>query len=182
MFLRYRKYIQLKKVTWPALLYVAVSSASIIFSTKVNQEMMKKVFGVFLILLSVYYLFCGKGGGKELNPLISVIFIAVSGACDGLFGIGGPLMVIFFLGQPHSKEEYLGTIQAVFLTNLVYGTAMRVFNRILTVGHLPYIGIGMICIIIGLKVANRIVERLDGEKIKKTTYVAIGISGILNMM
>lgn len=182
MFLRYRKYIRIKNVIWPAVLYVAVSSVSIVFSTKVNQAVMKKVFGVFLILLSVYYLFFNKSQEKELNPLVSVIFIAVSGTCDGLFGIGGPLMVLFFLGQTHSKEEYLGSIQAVFLANLVYGTMMRMFNQILTFHHLPFIGIGMLCIVMGFAIANRIVDRLDGEKIKKITYVVIGISGILNVI
>ncbi len=182
MFWRYRKYIELKKVLWPAILYVAVSGISIVFSTMVNQAVMKKVFGVFLILLSAYYLFFNKAQEKELNLLVSVIFIAVSGACDGLFGIGGPLMVLFFLGQTHSKEEYLGSIQAVFLVNLVYGTMMRMFNHILTPWHLPYIGIGMACILAGLMIANKIVDRMDGEKIKKITYVVIGISGILNVI
>ena len=178
---RYRKHIQIKKVIWPAVLYVAVSSISIVFSTMVNQAMMKKVFGVFLIILSVYYLFLNKGQEKELSLPISVIFIAVSGACDGLFGIGGPLMVLFFLGQTHSKEEYLGSIQAVFLVNLIYGTMMRVFNHILTPWHLSYIITGMICIVFGMMIANKIVDRLDGEKIKKITYVVIGISGITNL-
>lgn len=182
MFWRYRKHIEIKKVIWPAVLYVAVSSISIIFSTMVNQAVMKKVFGVFLILLSAYYLFFNKSQTKELNILVSVVFIAVSGACDGLFGIGGPLMVLFFLGQTHSKKEYLGSIQAVFLVNLVYGTMMRMVNHILTPWHLSYIGVGMVCILVGLAAANRIVDRLDGEKIKKITYVVIGISGIMNIL
>lgn len=182
MFWRYRRYIQIQKVIWPAVLYVAVSSISIIFSAMVNQAMMKKVFGVFLILLSAYYLFFNKSREKERNLLVSVIFIGVSGACDGLFGIGGPLMVLFFLGQTHSKEEYLGSIQAVFLVNLVYGTMMRMVNHILTPWHLSYIGIGMVCILVGLAAANKIVDRLDGEKIKKITYVVIGISGIMNVI
>lgn len=91
-------------------------------------------------------------------------------------------MVLFFLGQTHSKEEYLGSIQTVFLVNLVYGTMMRMANHILTPWHLPYIGIGMACILVGLAAANKIVDRLDGEKIKKITYVVIGISGIMNVL
>ncbi|MCI8294390.1 MAG: sulfite exporter TauE/SafE family protein [Lachnospiraceae bacterium] len=182
MFLRYRGHIQVKKVIWPAVLYVAVSSLSIVFSTTVDQALMKKVFGVFLILLSVYYLFFDKKQEKELGLLVSILFIGISGACDGLFGIGGPLMVLYFLGQTHSKEEYLGSIQAVFLVNLIYGTIMRTANHILTLTHLPYIGVGMACILAGLLAANRIVDRLDGEKIKKITYVVIGLSGVMNLL
>lgn len=180
MFLRYRQYVRIKNVVWPAILYVGVSGISIVFSTMVNQAAMKKVFGVFLIILAAYYLFFNKNRDKELSLPTSIIFIAVSGVCDGLFGIGGPLMVLFFLSQTHSKEEYLGSIQAVFLVNLVYGTILRVYNRILTVEHVTYIGLGILCIMAGFWIANQIVERLDGEKIKKITYVVIGLSGIMN--
>lgn len=179
---RYRSYIQVKKVIWPAILYVAVSSISITFSTMVDQAVMKKVFGVFMILLSAYYLFLNKNQEKKLGLLTSMVFIAVSGACDGLFGIGGPLMVVYFLGQTSSKEEYLGSIQTMFLVNLVYGTFLRMYNHILTPLHLPYIGMGMVCILVGFVIANRIVDRLNGEKIKKITYVVIGISGALNVI
>ena len=148
----------------------------------VDQDAMKKVFGIFLVILSVYYLFFNKSQKKELGMAVSVIFIAISGVCDGLFGIGGPLMVLFFLSRTESKEEYLGSIQGVFLVNLIYGTMMRMMNHILTPVHLPYIATGMVCILTGLMFANKIVDRLDGEKIKKITYLVIGISGILNVL
>lgn len=91
-------------------------------------------------------------------------------------------MVLYYLGQTKSKEEYLGTIQALFTITVAYGTVMRVYNHILTPMHLPYIGIGMICIMAGLAIANKIVDRLDGEKIKKITYAVIGLCGILNIV
>ena len=59
---------------------------------------------------------------------------------------------------------------------------MRTANHILTLTHLPYIGVGMACILAGLLAANRIVDRLDGEKIKKITYVVIGLSGVMNLL
>lgn len=182
MVARYRKHIQIRKVLWPAILYMGSSGISIYFSAMVNQALMKKVFGVFLVLLSIYYLFLAVKQSKKPNFLLSVVFIAVSGVCDGLFGIGGPLMVLYYLSRTQTKEEYLGTIQALFLTNLVYGTILRIANHILTPLHLPYIGIGMIGIILGLAIANKIVDRADGEKIKRVTYVVIGISGILNLL
>lgn len=182
MALRYRNYVQAKKVLVPAVLYVVISGISIYFSTMVDQEAMKKALGVFLVILSVYYLFFNKKEAGTLSLPVSILFIAASGVCDGLFGIGGPLMVLYYLGQTKSKEEYLGTIQALFTITVAYGTVMRVYNHILTPMHLPYIGIGMICIMAGLAIANKIVDRLDGEKIKKITYAVIGLCGILNIV
>lgn len=180
MVLRYKTYIRIKKVVGPALLYIGTSGISIYFSTMVDQELMKRIFGIFLVLLAVYYLFFHKNQEQKLSLTVSIIFIAVSGICDGLFGIGGPLMVLYYLGQTDSREEYLGTIQALFLSNLIYGTGMRLYNHILTPSHLPYMGLGMVCILLGLALANRITDWLDGEKIRKLTYIVIGISGVLN--
>lgn len=179
---RYRKAVALRKVVAPVVLYMLVSGGSIYFSTMVNQGLMKKVFGVFLILLSAYYLFFNKSEGRKLSLPVKVLFIAVSGACDGLFGIGGPLMVIYYLSQTDSKEEYLGTIQTLFCINLICNSAFRVYNGILRIEHVPFIIIGSLCILGGFVVAGKIVDRLDGEKLKKITYVVIGVSGILNVV
>lgn len=96
--------MELKKVIWPAILYVTVSGISIAFSTTLNQAEMKKLFGIFLILLSVYYLFFNKNQ-KKLNFVVSVIFIAISGIRDGLLGMGGPLMVCSFWDRPAVKRN-----------------------------------------------------------------------------
>lgn len=177
----YRRHTRLGKVVFPAALYLLTSGVSIYFSTMVNQEMMKKIFGVFLVVLSGYYLFFNKGQDKKLGKALSWAFIIVSGVCDGLFGIGGPLMVIYYLGQSDSKEEYLGNIQTLFSINLVYGTGLRISNHILGAEHLPCVCVGILCILGGLTAARRMVDRLDGGKIRKVTYGVIGISGVLNM-
>jgi hypothetical protein len=146
-----------------------------------HSEVLKKIFGIFLIVLSLYYLFYNPKK-KNLSLFSSVCYIVISGICNGLFGIGGPLMVLFYLSQTDSKEEYFGTLQMVFFINLVYTTTLRTVNHILTIEHVPYIIIGTIFTLVGLFLANKIVNLLDAEKIKKFTYVVIGVSGILNLI
>lgn len=182
MTMRYRRHISFKKVIFPAMLYLCASGGSICFSTLADQTAMKKVFGVFLLILSVYYLFFPVRTDRKLGFVASVLFIVISGICDGLFGIGGPLMVIYFLSQTGSKKEYLGSIQALFLINLIWGTAVRLCSGILTVEHFLYIGMGMVCILAGLGVANKIADRLDGKKMEKAIYLVIGISGLINIV
>lgn len=182
MVITYRKHIRFEKIIPPAVLYIAVCSASIYCSTMFDQNVMKKVFGVFLLLLSVYYLFVQKNTDrKKLSLPVSVLCIVVSAVCDGLFGIGGPLMVLYFLAQTHNTHEYLGTIQTFFLINSVYNTVFRVINGILTVSHIAVIFTGVIGIVIGGMIGNRIVDKLDGIMVRKLTYIMIGISGLINL-
>lgn len=179
----YRKYIDFKKIVVPSLLYLTTCSITINYSTLFDQGLMKKVFGVFLLILCVYYLFFNKNTKQEkLSLPVSIFCIVVSAVCDGLFGIGGPLMVLYFMAQCKKTEEYLGTIQTFFLINCVYNTGFRVFKGILTTQHFIIIGLGMIAIVVGGLIANKIVKKLNSNIIRKLTYIMIGISGLLNIV
>lgn len=179
----YRKHVDIKKVILPSILYIIVCTTSMYFSTTINQNLMKKVFGIFLLMLAVYYLFINKNNDrKKLSLTVSLFCIIVSAACDGLFGVGGPLMVLYFLSTTHNTHQYLGTIQAFFTVNCFYNTCFRIYRGILLPEHLIYIIIGMISILIGGFIANKIVDKLDGVFIRKLTYIMIGISGLFNII
>lgn len=183
MVIRYRKEFNWKKAVVPYALYFIVCSLSINFSVGVDQELVKKVFGVFLIILSIYYLFFNKfDGSKKISIPVCIVFIIISAICDGMFGIGGPLMVLYFLSITTSSHEYLGTIQMFFLFNTVYNTCFRFVKGILVMEHMGYIAIGTVAIFLGLMIANRIVDKMNADILRKLTYVMIGVSGIINIL
>lgn len=183
MVIRYYEDIKISKVILPAILYMTVCSFAISFSTMVNQALLKKALGAFLVMLAIYYLFFNKSNdNKELSLLVKIGCIVISAVCDAFFGIGGPLMVLYYMSMTSSTREFLGTLQVFFLINATYNTILRFFKGILSITQLPLIGIGAIGIIAGVLVANKIVDKLDEQLIKKLTYVMIGISGIINLI
>lgn len=182
MVIRYRKHINFRKAILPTLLYTFMSAIAIHFSTGIDPAAMKRALGVFLILLSLYYVFVKRDGSKKLSLPVSILFIVFSGACDGLFSIGGPLMVIYYLGQTDSKEEYLGTTQFLFMTCLIYNLFARIRSGILLPEHLNIIILGVVFIVTGLFIANRFVGRIDSERLKKISYVGIGLAGVVNLL
>lgn len=181
MFWRYRKHVRPKKVILPIFFFAIGSFCSISFSTEVDQALMKKVMGVFLIVLSIYFLFFQKKKVEQVGIVTAVIFSVISGVCDGLFSIGGPLMVIVFLARSECKEEYLGNTQLHFFVTLVINCALRVHNGIVTTAHIPYIGIGILMILLGFLAANRIADRINGEQLRKIVYAAVGLAGVINL-
>lgn len=179
----YRKYIDVKMIVKPALLYMLTCSIAINYSNVIDQIVMKKIFGLFLIILSVYYLMINKQENSQtLKPYISIICVIISAICDGLFGIGGPLMVIYFMAKTTSTKEYLGSIQTFFLINGIYNTLFRIYKGIIGIDHFIVIVCGVIGISIGIFFANRLVDKLDAKLIKKITYIVIGISGLINIL
>lgn len=180
--IRYRKEISPKKLLPTALLYIVVSGIAIRFSSYLNPDLIKRIFGVFLILLSVYFLFISpSASGKKLSPAAVILCIVVSAVCDGLFGIGGPLMVLVVMGMTSSTREYLGSILFISTLTCLYGSAARFVEGILGVHQLPYMAVGIAAILAGAYVAGRIVDKLDAQLIRKITYGMIGVAGIINL-
>lgn len=182
MLLRYGKYVKLKKIALTTILYALGGFISINFSAGVDQALMKRIFGLFLIILSIYFLFIQKRGLRiQALPLVIIIAL-LSGVCDGLFAIGSPLMVILYLAMSESKEEYLANTQTTFFVTGLSNTLIRVSNGILTFEHVPYIAVGVVMIWVASFVASKISDRIDGEKLKRIAYYAIGLTGIINAL
>ena len=129
MVYRYRKHINLRKVILPLLLlYSTVATAAIRLAPYVDQALLKRCFGGFLILLALYHFFLhGKDHGKW-NIWVSAAAIIFSGVCSGLFAVGGPLMAVYYLANTDSKEEYLATIETLFLLNNIWSSYVRIRN------------------------------------------------------
>ena len=182
MLLTYRREVQWKKVLLPIVPYMVVCSAGISYSRLVDQALLKKLFGLFLIVLAAYYLFWSNGEKKPLNLPKTIVYVIVSALCDAFFGIGGPLMVLYYLNKTDSSKEYLGTIAAFFLCNGVYNTIYRIACGILTAEQLPLLPVGITAILVGVTAAHRLVDRLNDALLKKITYIMIGVSGVFNLL
>ena len=179
---RYRKLSDWKLILIPSAIYILVSSVSILLAPYLPTAVLKRIFGAVMVLLSIYFLTI-SGKLKVRANLTSVTICAViSGIMGGLFGIGGPPMVIFFLAALDDKEEYLGTIQFHFFVTGVYMLVFRIYKGIFTIDMIPYTILGMVGMMIGKKIGTKIVDRINADTMKKLVYAFLGVSGFLNLI
>ena len=181
MLLRYRKHINYHEVIIPTAIYILSSAIAIHFAISINAELFRKVFGAFLIILALFLILKKDRKTVSYRNAVGIMFVVISGICDGLFGIGSPLMVLYFTGKTQSKEEYLGTIQFLFFFSLLINTSLRFFHHLIGWEHLPFIALGVLGILAGLRIAICIVGNVDSATLKKFAYAAIGLSGIYNL-
>lgn len=181
MVFQYRHFVKFKKVMKPTFLYMIICTLTIMISSTISTVYLKKGLGVFLILLACYYLFFSKNN-QEMKKVVACFCIILSAICDGFFGIGGPLMVVYFMSKTKSQEEYLGCLQMFFLINCFYNTLLRIYRGILVIDYLPMILLGAIGIILGSLIAKRLLKYIDENKIRKFIYIVIGISGFINVI
>lgn len=178
----YRKHCQWKLTLIPALVYILVSSVAVLLAPYLPTATLKKVFGVFLMILAVYFLVFSSRLKIKANLASATVCGTLAGILGGLFGIGGPPMVIYFLAALDDKEEYLGTIQLHFFVTGVYMLLFRIYKGIYTMDMIPYTILGMVGIMIGKKLGTKIVDRINADTMKKLVYAFLGVSGFLNLL
>ncbi len=128
---RYRRNIKIKRIIWPFIVYASVAFMALQLVNSINVHLLKALLGGLLVALSLYFLFVKSEGKKHYPIYVAIIFMIVSGFFNGLFGIGGPLMALYFLSLANTKEEYLASIQAFFLIDQLYITSIRFYNAFL---------------------------------------------------
>lgn len=99
----------------------------------------------------------------------------------GLFGIGRPLLVLYFLAVSKSKEEYLGNINGVFAITTLQQLITRISVGILTWEAVPAILVGIVFVLIGRFWGSRVVDKLDVARMKRGIYIFLIIAGILTV-
>lgn len=179
----YRKHIDLKMVLPVFLFSIVVSSATIQIAAGASSLIIKKLFGGFLVLLSIYYLFIKKDSRPApMNLAVSLLFLTVSAVCDGLFGVCGPMLVVYFLARCEERYDYLANLTTSFLLLGGYNTCFRIYTGILQAEHLLYILCGAAAIITGGLIAKKIADKLNAELLTKAIYIMIAVSGVSNLL
>ena len=178
----YRQAINKTIIVLPALFFYYRWYFVTLFCYDDRYSFFKINFRSFLTILAIYFYFFSHRVKITNNIFTMFLCGFVSGVCDGLFGIGGPLMVLFFLALTNSKDEYLGTISLFFLIVCSYNLIFRIVHGIFTLQLLPYALLSLIMVFVGLQLGNRVVCKIDEQRLRKITYILIGFSGIITLL
>lgn len=182
MAIRYRKKINRKYVAVPTLIYLVSSSICIRIASQVDLDGLKAVFGLLLVGLAVYFSFFSSRLKLEPNLRTAFLCAGISGITGGLFGIGGPLLVLYYLAISRDKEEYLGTVNLVFTVTESYSAIVRYFSGIISPDLLPWILSAFAAVLVGRYFGSMVIDRIDADIMKKCIYVLLALAGIITFL
>ena len=158
---------------------LAVIPVAVGLSAGVPERQMKALLGVFLIALSIYFLFFSQRVHIRPTVLNGVVFGGVGGFLNGLFSTGGPPVVLYLVHAAPDKLVYFATIQFYFAVTNIYSTAVRALNGILTPAVLVFAAVGLVGCAIGDRLGAKVFDRLNSDRVKQVVYVGMIISGVL---
>lgn len=179
---RFRTKIQWQLVILPTILYELGSVIILNITSRLNMDILGLSFGVFLIILAVYFLFFSSSFSVKATPHSACICSFISGVCSGLFGIGGPLMAVYFLAATKEKEDYIANLQFVFAVTTAINLTIRIYKGFYLLSFLPLTVVGILGITIGKIVGLNILERINVALMRKLIHTLVGISGILTLL
>ena len=179
----------LKFVTWKRLLPIVASF--IIFSTiaiclldKIEGQAMRRILGITLILISLYFSFFKARLQKLIRPTKGWQYGtgAASGIMGGLFAMHGPPVVLYLIVSEPDKDHYMGMIQTYAVVTNITMLAVRAFNGYVT----PAVGSSYIYSLIGLAIGviagNWAFKRIPNRLFTYIVYAYIGVSGLIILL
>ena len=179
--IKFRKHIRVRMFLLPIIPYLIGSTMAIYALSGFDMRMVAIAFGVFLIILSLYFTFVAKRVSVTPSWQTAVLCGGISGVTAGLFGIGGPLMALYFLAITDSKEEYTGNLQCMFTCTCLSNTMTRISQGYYTLDLIPLTILGLISINAGKSIGLKLLDKMDADLVRKVVYLFVGISGVLKV-
>lgn len=173
-----------KHVRWDHLIiilltFIVVSFFSVKLLTFIDNVLLKKILGVVLVLVSVYFLY--MDGKIHLKPtaLTQVSMGTVSGVMGGLFGMQGPPAVIYFLSCADNKAEYMAITQWYFIIGNLAMTFFRAGHGFVTPHVWELFAVGVPSVLLGLFVGGKVFDKISVRLLRKIVYIFIGVAGLI---
>lgn len=176
----YRRALNLRRVIVPSLFYLVGCWLTIRHALSFDPTALKFAFGIFLIIMGIYFLRFSEKAHVKDTIVVMVACSFASGLINGLFGIGGPLMVLYYMAACDSMEEYVANLQCCFFITDIYCLILRTQEGIFTADLVGPSLVGIVVILIGQVFAARAVKKINSEAtIRRLTYTMVCVSGVI---
>ena len=174
----YRHHIVWKWMPIPLLINCLFTVGAIQFLRQtMNFPYWHQLLGVVFILMAGYMYAVQHRIQIEPTLKNALIFCGTGGILGGLFGVGGPPVVVYFLSLAKNKEQYLSTTQMFFWFNMLYDFIGRAASGMVTTQTFYYASFCLIPVALGLWTGRRILRRINSDTLKKLVYLLIFVNG-----
>ncbi|MDG5789324.1 sulfite exporter TauE/SafE family protein [Evansella sp. AB-P1] len=144
-------------------------------------DVLKVFLGVFLIGV-VIYLFRSKGpqpGAVVNRTWLPVVLGFVGGLISGVFAVGGPFFVFYFLLIFHDdKYAYSANLQVTFAITAILTVSLHGLNGDFTLEFLSYFAVGIVSVLVGSRIGVLFFAKLSQQRIKKLAAVVVAVAAV----
>ena len=175
----YRHHIKWKIAIAPLCMVLAGDLLGVLLLKNTDVTLLKIVFGVVLILLSVEQLWreLRGQGGKAAHPALMLALGISAGVLCGMFGVGA-LLAAYFARVTTDDATYKGSMSMIFAVENTFRIVAYSVTGLLTSQSLqnalvllPFMGLGLF---LGMKLAHR----MNPKAMRLIVTVMLMLSGL----
>lgn len=179
--------LMLRKIHWKNIIfpligcltstYIAVS-----FIKAQSSQTLTLLLGIALFILSMYFFFFTDKIKIKPTWYSGLTAGVVSGIMSGMFAIGGPPVVIYFMQSEEDSEQYVATISTYFVLSGIISVGTKAAAGFITTSVWIALAVGMLGMLLGSLVGKWTRDRINPKMVKKIVYGFMAISGIINVI
>lgn len=175
---RYWKFINWRQLLWPSLAAIVTNWVGVQILQNSTDTLLRRVLGVALMVLAVYFIFFSERMRIRPTRRNGLIAGAVAGLTGGMFSIGGPPIVAYYLNALDDKREYTATTQMFFIVTILSLLAMHLRLGNVTGEVLRYSAAALVGLAAGTGLGMAAFRRLPLATIKKLVYGFMLVMGL----
>ena len=182
--IKYLSYVNWKRLLPILAAFGVFSTIAICMLDRIEGPAMRRILGLMLIILSLYFSFFKTRLQKYIRPTRGwqIGTGTASGIMGGLFGMHGPPVVLYLIVSEPTKEHYMGMIQTYAVLTNIAMLAVRAYNGYVTpsVGSAYLYAAGGLAI--GVIAGNWAFKRIPARIFTLIVYAYIGVSGAIILL
>jgi uncharacterized membrane protein YfcA len=145
----------------------------------IDPNILKKVYGSIIIAVAIAFLFFIKPDKVQIPLWVLYLILILGGVLHKLFVSGGPLVVIYAMYKFKDKNEFRGTLSAVWIILNAIMFGQHLYQGYFTPHVWMLFGIGMALSIGSIVLGKLIVNKISLPIFMKITYALLLVSGIM---
>ena len=171
-----------KNLIFPLAGCLVATYLSVNFVKSQENGLLTLLLGIALISLSVYFFFFS--GKIRIRPTWYAGLIAgtLSGVLGGMFSIGGPPVVIYYMQSEQDSDHYLATISAYFVLSNAISITTKAVAGFITQNVWIALATGIVGMLIGSFIGKLTRSKTKPQMIKKAVYAVMALSGVINVV
>jgi uncharacterized membrane protein YfcA len=174
----------LRKISWPGVLVIFIGVALGIplgtwWLRWGDASFLLVLLGGFLVAVGAVFLFIRSPRGRRMAPWTAAPVGVLSGILTGLFGTGGPPLILYYQLTGSDKAAFRGNLMAIFLLMTTVRVPSYAVFGLITAPRLWSALAVMPAVILGAVIGNRIHLRIEEATFRRLVSAALLIIGLL---
>ena len=137
------------------------------------------VLGVFLVAVGAVFLFIRDTRERQMSRWVAGPVGVISGVLTGLFGTGGPPLILYYQLQGVDKAAFRGNLMAIFLLMTAVRVPSYAVFGLITAPRMWSALAVMPAVLLGALIGNSIHLRIEETTFRRLVSAALLLIGLL---